>query len=374
MSLFSLLELAAACYLLELLFFGYASFRSRRVPSIADTNAKLPKVSVIVAAKDEEKNLPNCLASLVNLEYPRDLLEVIIVNDQSKDGTRSLIDEISHEFTFVRRVDAVDSVELQGKANALSQGIDESTGEIIFLTDADCTAPPNWINETLKYFEPDTGIVGGVTLISRTETVVQGVQAVDWDILLTIAAGAATIGKPIACLGNNLAVRRKAYDEAGGYRKIKFSVTEDFALFKAVADSGNWHFSFPMNKKAHVETLPVNTIGELFSQRKRWATGGKDTGLYGYVTLLPGFVLHWLIISSLFFSVPLFLLLFVLKTLSDTLFAIPTLMHYGKIAHLKFMVYFEIYYLIYVAILPFSVYFGKEVTWKGRKYKTRHNE
>jgi hypothetical protein len=62
---------------------------------------------------------------------------------------------------------------------------------------------------------------------------------------------------------------------------------------------------------------------------------------------------------------PLFLLV---KTILDALFVFPTLRFYGKIVHLKFIVYFEIYYLVYVALLPFSVYLGKAITWKGRKY------
>ncbi|HUI28779.1 MAG TPA: glycosyltransferase [Candidatus Acidoferrales bacterium] len=372
MTFISILELSVLLYFAELMLYAYAAYRSRRTgrqPSVAGHQPpRSPKVSVVVAAKDEEKNLPACLNSLVGLQYPRDKLEIIIVNDQSTDATPSLIDKMSRDFGYVRRVDAKGSSALRGKPNALSQGIENATGEFIFLTDADCVVPPTWITETLKYFDGDTGIVGGVTLISKTSKPIYGIQALDWDFLLTVGAGAATIGKPIACLGNNLVVRKKAYDEIGGYKNIKFSVTEDFALLKAIARSGKWSYCYPMEKSTLVETLPVESFREVFSQRKRWATGGKETGFFGYITLAPGFILHWLIILSLFRSLPVFVSFFFLKSVIDSLFVYPTLKHYGKIAHLKFILYFEIYYLIYVAVLPFAVYFGKGVIWKGRKY------
>ena len=204
--------------------------------------------------------------------------------------------------------------------------------------------------------------------ILKADNVLSGVQSLDWDFLLSIGSAAATIGKPLACLGNNLAFRKKAYEDVGGYRKIRFSVTEDYALFKAISESGRWDYHYPMDRQTLVETLPLRSLKEVFAQRKRWATGGKDTGFFGVVTLAPGFLFHWGIIVTAILSPASFPLLLLVKLVLDALFVFPVLKFYGKIAHLKFIVYFEIYYLIYVAILPFSVYLGKAITWKGRKY------
>ncbi len=368
MILIFLLTVFGLLYFVELAFYAYAARLARRTARESYPLTGSQRVSVIVAAKDEEKNLPACLESLVRMDYPKDLLEIIVVNDQSSDGTASIVDSFASTHDNVKRVDAVDSRVMRGKANALSQGIDAATGEFIFLTDADCSVPPTWVTGALKYFGEKTGIVGGVTLISDTGGIVTGIQSLDWDFLLSIAAGAATLRKPVACLGNNLAFRKKAYQHVGGYRKIDFSVTEDYALFKAIAQSGSWEYRYPMDNDTLVETLPVKTLKEVFAQRRRWATGGKDTGLFGMITLAPGFFLHWLILISTFFSPILFVLSFSLKAMLDMAFVTPTLRHYGRIRHLKFMLAFEIYYLVYVAFLPFSVYLGKAITWKGRKY------
>ncbi len=363
-----LILIAGALYLVELAFYSLAGRKARKPRKGPFPFQKLPKVSVVVAAKDEEENLQACLESLVSVDYPRDLLEIVVVNDQSADGTPAIIDRVAGEYGFVRRIDAVEGTDMRGKANALSQGIDRAQGEFIFLTDADCTVPVTWISGTLKHFEEKTGIVGGVTLISKTDNVLSGIQSLDWDFLLSIGSAAATIGKPLACLGNNLAFRKKAYEDVGGYRKIRFSVTEDYALFKAIAESGRWDYRYPMDRQTLVETLPLGTLKEVFAQRKRWATGGKDTGLFGVLTLAPGFLFHWSMIVTAILAPAMFPLLLLLKLLLDALFVFPVLKFYGKIVHLKFIVYFEIYYLIYVAILPFSVYLGKAITWKGRKY------
>ncbi len=363
-----LLIIFGILYAIELLFYSFAAHRARRTKGGAHTPEKRPKVSVIVAARDEEDNLAACLESLASLDYPVDLIDVIVVNDQSVDSTPEIIDGFVDRYPHFRRLDAVANHDMRGKPNALSQGIDTATGEFIFLTDADCSVPPTWINGTLKYFDEKTGIIGGVTLISRTERLLAGIQALDWSFLLTVGAGAATIHRPLACLGNNLAFRKDAYNDAGGYRKIGFSVTEDYALFKAISSNKKWHYRYPMDRKTLVETLPVKTLKQVYAQRKRWATGGKDTGIFGIVTLAPGFLFHWALILSLLLAPGIFPLFLLFKLIMDCMFVAPTLKFYGKIAHLKFILYFEIYYMIYVAILPFSVYLGKAVTWKGRKY------
>ncbi|MCL5020996.1 MAG: glycosyltransferase, partial [Bacteroidetes bacterium] len=257
MSFLTLVGISAALYTLEVFFFSYAARLARRVCKRKSTAGSVPRVTIVVAAKDEEKNLQECIDSLTNLDYPSSSLEIIIVNDKSTDSTAAIVDKAASKFPFLRRVDASESALLRGKTNALSQGIQRASGDFIFLTDADCAVGRNWIKDTLEYFDEGTGIVAGVTLVSKTTKRIDGIQALDWTFLLTVGAGLATVGRPLACLGNNLAFRRKAYDDVGGYRKIKFSVTEDYALFKAIVKSGKWGYKYPMDKLTLVETLPL---------------------------------------------------------------------------------------------------------------------
>ena len=106
----------------------------------------LPKVSVIVAARNEEKSITTLLESLTQQDYPQELLEVVIVNDNSTDRTPIVVSE----FISSRKGQPGARIRLiynpfSGKKRAVRYGIEKSTGEIILTTDADCIAGPGWV-------------------------------------------------------------------------------------------------------------------------------------------------------------------------------------------------------------------------------------
>ena len=120
-----------------------------------------PSVSIIVAARNEAENLPACLRSLISVNYPKEKLEIIIVNDFSTDSTKEILDS----FHSVQVVHLKEEKKRPGKAGALLEGIKKSSGEIIFVTDADCKIPKTWIKTILKSFDEQTGLSGGFTFI-----------------------------------------------------------------------------------------------------------------------------------------------------------------------------------------------------------------
>ena len=106
----------------------------------------LPKVSVVVAARNEEKSITGLLESLALQDYPQELLEVIIVNDNSTDRTPIVVSE----FISSRKGQPGARIRLiynpfSGKKRAMRYGIEKSGGEIILTTDADCIAGPGWV-------------------------------------------------------------------------------------------------------------------------------------------------------------------------------------------------------------------------------------
>ena len=112
------------------------------------------------------------------------------------------------------------------------------SGEIILVTDADCQVNPGWAEAIVAHFTPETGMVGGVTLLEYPKDdsgFWARLQALDWLFLQAIASGMTGAGRPVSILGNNFAFRRAAYDETGGFRRIGFSLTEDMALMQAIA-------------------------------------------------------------------------------------------------------------------------------------------
>jgi cellulose synthase/poly-beta-1,6-N-acetylglucosamine synthase-like glycosyltransferase len=337
--------------------------------------ASFPNVSVVVAARNEEENIERCLRSILQVDYPAGKLEVIVADDGSTDRTPEIISKIKQEHSNLKVIRIESQINnLKGKANALAQAIAQTNGEFIFLTDADCEVPRTWIKGMLRHFDEKTGVASGVTII-ETGKIFYGMQSLDWAFLLSVAAAVGRLFKPVACIGNNMAFRKEAYIECGGYQNLKFSITEDFALFKAITENGKWGYAFPVDLETLVISKPVKTLKELYHQKKRWGTGGLDTGLLGIAVMSGGFIFHLLLILSplLIEKISSLLISLVLKFFIDGAFLFKTLRKFKKTSLLKYLPFFELYYIIYVVVLPFVVFFGGKTVWKDRKYKGLKN-
>lgn len=329
-----------------------------------------PTVSIVTAARNEEKNIRACLESLAHLEYPIAKLEIIVVDDNSTDSTVAIIRDCIVKYPLIKTLTAQQGTDLlRGKANAIAQGVDVSFGEIIFMTDADCVVPQSWVRATVQNYSDDTGVVAGLTLLRPTNWFA-GMQSLDWAYILALASAAMALNNPLSCIGNNFSFRRKAYDEIGGYRGIQFSVTEDFALFKAITHSGRWGYRYPLEKEALVFSNACSTILELYRQKRRWGVGGKDMPIRGMILMVIAFSMHFFLLSFLFFAISpsLLLLGLTLKFASDFVLLFVPLNRTGQTKQLKYFLIFEFYYTVYVVLLPFAVFLGGSIVWKGRKY------
>lgn len=334
-----------------------------------------PRVSVVVAAKDEEENIGDCLNSLTELDYPREKLEVIVVDDCSRDRTGELIAEFVKDKDNFRFFTVTEEpTTLSGKANAIQRGIENSSGDIILLTDADCRVPPSWVKAITSYFEDKVGLVAGLTLVDHKEDgplLFDKVQSLDWIYLLTIGVGAVGIGRPLSCIGNNLSFRRSAYQQVGGYQGVGFSLTEDFALFKAIAERTPWRVSFTIDPRACVQSKPLKSLRQFYRQRKRWLIGGKTVSPFGKLLMAISFLAHILIPTSfILLKNPLMVLVSCGSVmLFDFLILLRATLTLRKIDLLKYFPFFELFYFFYTTMIAFSILSGR-VHWKGRVYRS----
>lgn len=345
----------------------YSGFRkSERLSS--DINFR-PFVSVIIAARNEETKIEICIESLKKLTYPRELYEIIIINDRSTDKTAELIHRCTDGFSNFRLIESTENIssKFPGKANAVDCGIKESGGEIILMTDADCTVPANWIEETVKYYGDDTGMVCGYTKINEENGFFSKIQSIDWLYLLSTAIGSSGFNCTLACIGNNLSFRRKAYEDTGGYGKINYSVTEDLALMRAIRKK-EYRVRFPVNPLSAIITDECSTFTELYSQKKRWFRGGIGIGLFGYFVGILMYIVNSVMLTGFLFMPAFYYLSFVfVKFLSDLIIILPAGKAYNYKGYLKYFIFFEIYFMLYGLLLPFTFLSGYKVNWKNRK-------
>jgi cellulose synthase/poly-beta-1,6-N-acetylglucosamine synthase-like glycosyltransferase len=374
----TILIISAVFYSLEIILFLIGlgkKDKKRKINTENANNGHLPNVSVVVAARNEEENIERCVKSILELNYPKDKLEIIIADDGSTDRTAEIVSSLQKENSHLKLLKINSQVNnLKGKANALAQAIDKTTGEFIFMTDADCAVPKNWIKGMLRYFDEKTGVASGITIIEDGK-IFSGMQSLDWAFLLGVAAAVGKLFKPVACIGNNMVFRKKAYIECGGYQNLKFSITEDYALFKAIIQNGKWNYAFPVDPDTLVISKPVKTWKELYHQKKRWGTGGLDTGPLGIMVMSGGYIFHLLLLLSPFLASQILYLAIAiaLKFFIDGAFLFKILKKFKKIPLLKYLPFFEIYYIIYVVVLPFAVFLGGKTVWKERKYKGLRN-
>ena len=362
------LAVLIASYVLAALFLFYGLIRRKY-----QQTSHQPFVSVLIAARNEEKNLPACLQALRRAEYPATKFEIIVVDDRSTDRTRAVAENLACAQANIRVIAITQRLDnLSGKASALCQGMMHARGEIILMTDADCVPSPSWISQLVGYFTPEVGLVGGFTLLAAREqnsSLFAKVQTLDWVYLLAVGAGAAGLGKPLSIIGNNFAFRREAYDAVGGYEKIGFSIIEDFALMRAIAEQTQWRVIFPVAARTAIHSAPASTWREFYEQRQRWAAGGKDVGGLAGVFMLIAFLGHLASFAAWFIS-PLLagICLFALLS-SDFLLLWKTTARLERQDLLKIFPLFEVYYFFYSFIFAPTVLLPATVRWKGIRYR-----
>ena len=232
-----------------------------------------PRVSILIAARDEAAALPRCLASLRALDYPPELLEVLVGDDGSTDATAAVAVATMRGFAGQFRVVPIAHTlgAARGKANVLAHLARQATTDYFFLTDADIGLPRTWVTGLLAHAAPGVGTVTGITAVGGPRLFHQ-LQGIDWLLSLSMVQVVSDLGRPVTAMGNNMLVTRAAYEATGGYEALPFSVTEDFALFQAVLAAG---FGFRQVFQADIraDSLPMPTWAALLRQRKRWLRG-----------------------------------------------------------------------------------------------------
>jgi cellulose synthase/poly-beta-1,6-N-acetylglucosamine synthase-like glycosyltransferase len=226
-------------------------------------------------------------------------------------------------------------------------------------------------------FTPETGMVGGFTLLSNFKKSADGfftqVQNIDWIYLLSVGAGAAGLRKPVSILGNNFGFRRAVYDAVGGYRRLGFSIIEDCALMNAMVRQTKWRVRFLLEPGAVVLSLPPLSWRAFIDQRKRWSAGGKEVSVFGKALLVAGFLRHLSTIAAFVFIQPIAPVLAValIAALADFLLLWSTTGRLRRRNALLHFPLFEIYFFLYSFLFAPVVALPTTVRWKNVDYHWR---
>jgi glycosyltransferase involved in cell wall biosynthesis len=321
-------------------------------------------VSVVIACRNEERNLLTLLNSIALQKYPEYLFEVIIVNDRSTDKTL----EIATGFTGITNIIVMDN-EGEGKKQALRTAIDSAKGDLIITTDADCRMGKNWIKTIAAFYEKNrSDMIICPVLIESVPAFFGRFQELEFMSLQGITAGCAQSGKATMCNGANLAFTREVYLNHSYNLHDEINSGDDIFLLHNLKKEIQSKILWLESSDALVTTESSSTFRSFLKQRSRWISKGKVyKDRYTIVLGIVTFVTIILLTSCLFGSlinpalIWVFLLIIILKSVPDFLILRNTSGRYGKRNLMRWFLPAQLIYPFYVLSVVFFYVIRKKM-------------
>ncbi len=242
-----------------------------------ERGTKSPTISVVIPARNEEKELPLLLQSISRQELPNNSYEVIVIDDHSTDGTAKL----ALEFPNVQCISLTENPETNNKKQAIQTAIEASRGDIILTTDADCIWPRHLLTTVQAYFQEQTCDVlcGPVSVASNShQSLLLKFEQIDMaGMMLVTSAG---IDSHSFSLGNGafLAYRKSAFLELNPFGdNMQEASGDDVFLTKAMSKAGK-KVEFLKSPDLFVQTRANASWQDFINQRLRWSQKNKKLG------------------------------------------------------------------------------------------------
>jgi len=231
-----------------------------------------PNVSVLVPVKNEEKVVGRLLDSLVRLDYPKENLEVVVVEDESRDRTLEICKGYAEKYPWIKVFHRDASL---GKGDALNFAFHRSSGEIVATFDADDVPEEQAVKKALRYFNsPETGAVHGFhRTLNLRESIVSRLAAYENFLYRLSNDGKYALGLFVTFSGSNTFFRRSALEKVGLWDPK--SLVEDAELSVRFARA---HIATRLAPVECWQEMPAR-VGSLFKQRIRWSGGNMLTGV-----------------------------------------------------------------------------------------------
>ena len=353
------------------LFFLYRkSWEKIRSPLITNN---LHFVSVIVACRNEDKNILNLIYDLKNQNYDIDRFELIIVNDHSNDNTLSILNSEMLKCPNLKVINLNDSI--YGKKNAIREAVKIARGEIVLCTDADCRVGDMWLLSMVSYFSKmNCKFVSGPVVLNRNDSFFAKYQYLELISLISSSASAIIRGKATLCNGANLAFRKSDYLLIPENIFNDFS-SDDVSLLHFFKNKYHNSIYFAKEKEAIVTTLLSYDLMDYFRQKMRWIYSARflrdsDTILVSILVFLMNlsipFTFFFILNPSEYFFSILFFLISIIKILIDYFYLKSVFKFFTVVDSLLYILPFSIINsVLTVVIVPLSFIVSHK--WKGRK-------
>lgn len=345
-----------------------------------DTTFKKPynQFSIIIPFRNEAANLEALLQSILELKYPTQLFEIILVNDDSDDDSCAIIETFQHKNSKLY-ITLIQNNRKTGapKKDAINTAIENAQFNWLITTDADCEVPKNWLNSFNTFIEEKQAVfISAPVKFKKEKSLLFHFQNLNFISLIGSTIGAFGIKKPFLCNGANLCYRKDIFKKVNGFEgNTTIASGDDIFLLEKMLQNYPNKTLFLKSNLAVVRTKVENSLKAFFNQQIRWAS--KTNAYKNWFSKLVGLVVFTTNLAivivgiSLFFNPTNWLFFSALlahKMFIDVLLIEKTAQFLNAKDSLLYFPLISIAYPLYIVFIA-SASLLKKYEWKGRIFK-----
>ena len=361
----------------------WAAWLSLKKPT-TQRPASVPGVTIILPVRNEEPFITATLDSLLNQDYPRNLFEIIAINDYSTDETLYRLREYEQKGVVVldmKNYLGEAGEKVPNKKKAIALGVKNARFDLLITTDGDTSRSVQWLTSLVS------GFISGNYLLATAPVVIRsGWNPLSWfqqldQLNMTAITGAAiAMHRPLMCNGANLIYTRQVFHDVHGFKGNEdVPGGDDYYLMDKVARQFPGRIGYIRSTDAAVQTEPVTGLIAFLEQRTRWVSK-----FSGFSFSVPQSILafSWFFnLSVIFFVILAFrdmplawlplVVIFSVKLFFDLLFNMTIQQFFGKWFLLPLLPAIEIFHVLYIFVIGLSST-GGYYRWKGRTINRAH--
>lgn len=349
---------------------GWAALRKHYKPIQTTPDSNL-RYSILIPARNEEQVIEACLFHIIQQEFSKSQVEIIVLDDHSTDQTCAKARSFAAQ-NADWNIRVISLLDVKHKKEAITLGVQQAQGDYVILTDADCTRGPKWLATIDAYIRQTQAVMISAPVLFSKGNVFENIQVLEYAGLSGIGAAAIYLKKPNMCSAANLIFRKDVFNEVGGYNdNLHIASGDDEYLLHKVCKAYPNHVVYLPDRRAIVETPANKGLEELSNQRRRWVSKStRYAERYITLILILAYLFNAAIVLLLFWGgiyTQMALILFAVKFGIEWIFLSQVVSFYQRQSLIWLLPLAELVHIPYVLIIGIWANLGK-YTWKERKH------